>query len=104
MKSKEIALLLKRAGEEMRFLGIDKNCKGVKVIFEIISGKRTSNTLTDIECQQITDAWNSRKFTPVSLYRRFKPLVETSEDDSCKHQNIARNVVNFFRHPEGIAA
>lgn len=103
MKEKKQKMLLIAVKEEMRFLGIDQSCRGVKAIFEVLTEKKNFDDLTPKEHTEIVDAWDSRHFTPASLYRRFKPVVKTEEcsskDLETYYKNVSRNVLLFFSQP-----
>lgn len=87
---------LVRVYEEMGFLGIDKTCNGVKSIIEVLTGKKKFEDLTKKEHEQIANAWDSRSFTPPSLYRRYKPVAKTGDLETY-NKDVSKNVLRFFK-------
>ncbi len=85
---------------EMRFLGINKSCRGVGIILEVLFGNKEFDNLTGKEYQEIVDAWDSRNFIPVSTYKRFTPVVKTPETRDITlegyNKKVSKNVILFF--------
>lgn len=92
-----------RMREIVRMLGIRPESRGLMYVSQVGRKQINIEDLNDDQCQLIIDAWESRNYIPLKMFRSMCVLEKTVKPDHVKGESndaysrrYAKNIINFL--------